>query len=160
LGFSSDVVLALVSFAVFFAFYKMQSSRQFFFHLLIILLVVAAVDSFSYYAIKPYFNRIRPCKVLDGVRLLTGCAGWQSFPSNHAANAMAFASSFYFLGAKKMGLGLALFATVVGFSRVYVGVHYPLDVIGGFVLGASASGVAIKLLLKKFPGLRVASPKS
>ncbi|MGE0171587.1 MAG: phosphatase PAP2 family protein [Oligoflexales bacterium] len=148
---SSDTCLAIGAFLVFFWFAKTNWSKRTLVSIVVILLIVAFVDSFSYYAIKPYVNRIRPCKVLDGVRMLTGCAGWQSFPSNHAANAMAFAASFYFLGAKRLGQLLIPLAFLVGFSRVYVGVHYPSDVLGGFLLGALASGLGTKLFLKKCP---------
>lgn len=84
--------------------------------------------------IKPFVARIRPCNVLEGVNLLVNCTKSHSFPSSHASNilALAVAGSFYF---RRAMIPLFALAFLVGYSRVYVGVHYPLDVLGGFVWG-------------------------
>ena len=91
--------------------------------------------------IKPFIARIRPCNVLEGVNLLVNCTKAYSFPSSHASNilALAVAGSYYFRNAM---YPLILLAFMVGYSRIYVGVHYPLDVLGGFVWGGTvAAGV-------------------
>lgn len=99
-------------------------------------LCIGSADYIAYTFIKPFFARPRPCKVLDHVITLDGCASWNSFPSNHATNAMAAAVIVYCLMSRRWGSALLISAFMVGLSRIYVGVHYPMDVLGGFLLGS------------------------
>ena len=85
--------------------------------------------------LKLSFERIRPCNALDNVRLLVGCGRSFSFPSNHAVNAFAFATPFYLMTKGRARAVFFFVALLVGFSRVYVGVHYPSDVIAGALFG-------------------------
>ena len=99
-----------------------------------LLIAFAIADPFAARVLKPMFGRIRPCYALETVRLIWHCGGKFSFPSNHATNAAAMVSAIgYFY--RKWLYSLIPIAFVVGFSRIYVGVHYPTDVLGGFVLG-------------------------
>jgi undecaprenyl-diphosphatase len=84
--------------------------------------------------LKHLFARQRPCSSLEGVRLLVACSDSFSFPSNHSINsfvAAAMGSHFY----KKASPLLYLVASAVAFSRIYVGVHYPSDVVIGALWG-------------------------
>ena len=84
--------------------------------------------------IKPLMTRPRPQFSEPHVRLLVPSQASYGFPSNHASNAFAVAT---FLGLAVMGLGplATILAAIIGYSRIYVGVHYPLDVIGGALVG-------------------------
>ena len=94
-------------------------------------------------AIKKLELRNRPWTVYEDVNHLGGKGGkTYSFPSNHAANSSFLANGFGFFYPQFKWI-LLVFAGIVGYSRIYIGVHYPLDVCAGFILG----WLAAKLLL-------------
>jgi undecaprenyl-diphosphatase len=102
--------------------------------LLLLVFVVLSSDLLSN-TLKHLFMRIRPCNALEGVRLLAGCSHSYSFPSSHATNifaAMVFLTARY----RRFFPVFLTIAVTVAYSRVYVGVHYPLDVAGGAVFGS------------------------
>jgi len=101
---------------------------------LVFVAITVLVSDFVATRLKDLFARVRPCHALEGVRLLVGCGGSYSFPSGHATNIFA-AMVFLSLRYKKYAPLFIAVAVAVAYSRVYVGVHYPLDVLGGAVLG-------------------------
>lgn len=100
----------------------------------LLLVTVTLTDQTSSHLIKPLVERTRPCHVLPHVRLLVGCSGAFSFPSSHAANLFGTAWVLWRFYRPLWPL-FFLLAFFVSYSRVYVGVHYPSDVLGGAVLG-------------------------
>jgi len=103
------------------------------------LLALLFSDQLSSYLLKPLFGRVRPCHTLSGVHLLVGCSRSYSLPSSHAANCFSIATLFS-LEYKRAVFPLMAVALLVSYSRVYVGVHYPLDVFSGALLGGICGG--------------------
>ena len=109
------------------------------------LVVVTLTDQSSSAWLKPWLERLRPCKVMT-VRLLVSCGAGYSFPSSHAANLFGQALFFGLLYKKYLPYSI-LAAFLVGISRVFVGVHYPLDVVGGMIVGGIEGALAAWALL-------------
>lgn len=86
--------------------------------------------------IKNLVARIRPYEVIEGLKLITHRASDYSFPSGHTANTCVVAVVIYMLTPKKAGIPVLIFAGLMGLSRIYLGVHYPSDVVFGFLNGA------------------------
>lgn len=105
--------------------------------LCLVVLAIAIADFAAAEILKPMFNRLRPCKVWDFIRLINGCGGWDSFPSNHATNS-AVVFSFLYNRINRIWTGVGGFIVfLICMSRVYLGVHYPSDVIVGALFGFS-----------------------
>ncbi len=97
-------------------------------------LCIAATDNTNHRILKPIFKRQRPPLVEKTIQLRTDRFAGYSFPSNHAGNNFAAAT---FLSSCYPALSWYYFAIaiVVSYSRIYVGVHYPFDVIAGALIG-------------------------
>ncbi|MFQ5443640.1 MAG: phosphatase PAP2 family protein [Nitrospinales bacterium] len=95
---------------------------------------VAVSDGLSFWILKPLFARPRPCVDLNHVISVVNCTRGYSFPSNHAINVFTVATlvSLHFKNTYLLAFTLA---GLVGLSRIYLGVHYPSDILGGAILG-------------------------
>ena len=99
------------------------------------------IADWSANTLKHLIQRIRPCNELNGVRLLVNCNPSSfSMPSNHAVNAFAFVTPFFIMFKNRIRYAFVVVAFFVALSRVYVGVHYPFDVIVGGVIGIALAG--------------------
>ena len=85
--------------------------------------------------IKPNVGRIRPYEVVDGLKLIIEKQDDPSFPSGHSGASFAAAVVFLVKGPRKIGIPAIIVAALIAFSRLYVGVHYPTDVICGIITG-------------------------
>ena len=110
--------------------------------LLVVGVMVAATDQLTN-AFKYGFQRLRPCHdegVFSMMRLVkSSCGGKYGYFSAHAANAFGVATFFslYFIkNYKRISFFLLLWAILVAYSRIYIGVHFPLDVLTGMTIGA------------------------
>lgn len=103
--------------------------------------------------IKPLVARARPFSVNTAAQLLIAAPGDFSFPSSHTAASFA-ASCALLKGSKRLGAFALVLAVIISFSRMYLYVHYPSDVIAGAVIGAllaAAAGKLIDIFSKRTP---------
>ena len=113
--------------------------------LLVLLFAAGMSDAICAQIIKPWVGRIRPShEFIEYINLLVSKGGKWSFPSNHAANSFAFATILsYFYDKNK--IILFSIASAIAFSRVYVGVHYPMDIFFGGLIGYTISWVILSI---------------
>lgn len=97
--------------------------------------------------LKNAFMRARPCQIDTTVALLVKIPSDASFPSGHTMNGFATSLSILF-NDKKLGIPAVIFATIIAFSRLYNFVHFPTDVIGGFVI-ALIFAILVNFVMKK-----------
>ena len=106
-------------------------------------------DQISVHCFKEVFQRYRPCYNLliqNQIHLIDGCGGKYGFVSSHAANTFALALFLSLLFKKRRFTVLIfLWATVVSYTRIYAGVHYPADVLGGAALGMIMATIMAKI---------------
>lgn len=116
----------------------------------LITLAIAIIlsDQINSALLKELIGRIRPCHTLENVHLLVNCPISKSFPSSHAVNnfAAAIILSFFYKQYKKIFLFIAI---LISYSRIYVGVHYPSDVMVGAIVGIII-GLLVILIVKQF----------
>lgn len=117
-------------------------------HVLFLCIISFSIsDSLSHRVLKPAFHRSRPEFSVQPVRLLSKSHKGLSFPSNHAANMFGLATVLTYFFRRKWPLFFGI-AALIAYSRIYVGVHFPLDVLGGALLGAITS-LALVILYAK-----------
>ena len=114
-------------------------------------ITIVITDQLSSSLIKPWIGRLRPCNdpsLAEQVQLIVNCGSGFSFVSSHAANHFGIACFLIVMLQHRLKwiLPVALFwAALVSFAQVYVGVHYPLDVICGGLLGVATGILAGKI---------------
>ncbi|NJN26375.1 MAG: phosphatase PAP2 family protein [Cyclobacteriaceae bacterium] len=118
-----------------------------------ILLVILACDQFTSSFMKPYFGRLRPCydvSIGHLVNVVDGCGGRYGFASGHSANSFGIAMFGWFTFRRYWRGTWLLFvwASLVAFSRIMVGVHYPGDILAGAVVGLTFGWIIFKLTEK------------
>ena len=92
--------------------------------------------------IKNLVQRPRPFVTFTDIQILIPTPSEFSFPSGHTSSSFAAAAVFYRHLPKKIGIPMVVLAGLIGFSRLYVGVHYPTDVIAGVIMGILLSYMA------------------
>jgi undecaprenyl-diphosphatase len=108
--------------------------------------------------LKALFHRTRPCHTLPDVHLLAGCTRSFSLPSNHATNMFAIAAVGWLM-LRRWRWALPVLAAAVAYSRIYLGVHYPSDVVLGAIWGVAAGWVCTRIAARALPGWTGARPK-
>jgi undecaprenyl-diphosphatase len=134
-----------------FLIFRQHTPRMFLITLVVIALMVTFTDQITN-VFKHGFERLRPCHqdgVKDIMRIVKeGCGGQFGYFSGHASNSMAvavFAGLMLRHKYKYLIFIMLFWSALMGFSRIYIGVHYPLDVLSGFVFGAFSGFMFYKL---------------
>lgn len=126
----------------------------------LITLLITASDQSSVHLFKNVFQRYRPCHNLHlqpFVHLIAGCGGKYGFVSSHAVNTFALATFFHFLFSEKVkyfSVTIFIWASLVAYSRIYAGVHYPTDILVGAVFGFLIGYIfksIFNLIVAKYP---------
>lgn len=114
---------------------------------LAMVLAVALGDSAAAHILKPAFHRLRPCHAAIDARVVVRCGGRYGFPSNHATNGAAASAALGTFYPVTLAITVPV-ALLVGWSRVYLGVHYPGDVAAGFLFGAF-TGILVAVVIRR-----------
>ncbi len=118
--------------------------------ILAVALLITVSDTLSSRVIKPTFERLRPCNapgIKESVRPLVDCGSGYSFTSSHATN--HFALALFMMGTfsrrhRKLKWLWLIWAAAISLSQVYVGVHFPVDILCGSLLGAGIGWLTVQ----------------
>ena len=144
-GFLDQIFLKANEYGVYlfagFLIFALVRHRRLFFYALcsLILSRLAIVED-----IRWFYKRPRPATVQDEVNALISVTN-PAFPSGHAVFYFAIASAFYFYD-RKLGLIALALAAFLSIARIYLGVHYPSDIVAGAAIGFGASYLLNRLL--------------
>lgn len=124
--------------------------------LVFLVITVTLTDQVSSGILKGWVNRTRPCNdetLIDHLRLLLSyCPGNGSFTSSHATNHFGMAFFLYLTMKpyfKKWGLLFFVWAATISYGQVYVGIHYPFDVICGALLGSFIGAMTASIYIRR-----------
>ena len=95
----------------------------------------------GHFFLKPLFARPRPCDINTSITMLVARPHGHSFPSGHTASGVAAAYALW-LQNRKLGTPALVLAAFIAFTRLYLYVHFPTDVLGGAVLGIALGTAA------------------
>lgn len=143
----SKVWIPLYAIIIFYLFrnYGLKGGVRF---VALIVLAVGMSDFVTSGIMKPFFQRLRPCHdFLNEMTLVGNCGGKYGFASSHAANSFALFYCIFKIFSKKHFWTVCIlgWAIIVSYSRIYLGVHFPLDVFFGGLIGILSSTFIFKL---------------
>ncbi|MDB5272058.1 MAG: phosphoesterase PA-phosphatase related protein [Chitinophagaceae bacterium] len=123
-----------------------------------VVLTIVLCDQLASGVAKPLTQRLRPChepSILPLLRMVTDCGGEYGFFSSHASNTFGLACFIWLVFGKKRNWSwLFLWAAVVSYSRIYLGKHYPLDILTGAACGVGVAylmAYVCKKMINRYP---------
>ena len=129
------------------------NTRKYIFKIIAVTAITFALtDYISASILKPFIERVRPCydpAITFEINNLPGCGGIYSMPSSHASNHFGLASLWFIIIKKLLDrkwYWLWIWAFMIGYSQVYVGVHFPGDILAGALLGCTIGTLMSKLV--------------
>ena len=147
--FAADKMGYFLIVSIFVLFWK----RSYFKRLILVSFGSAIIARFVFVGLMRYFlYSPRPFLILDNANRLMNHAFESSFPSGHATFYFALAMGVYFYN-KKAGLTYLILAGLVGFARIFVSVHWPLDILAGAVLGIFTAYLVKRFVCPRVPVL-------
>lgn len=140
---------------LFFCLFFFFNCRKYFGPIVIITLVTFTLTDFvSASVLKPFIGRLRPCQdpsINFQINNIAGCGGLFSMPSSHASNHFGLSTLWFLIIDRLLNRRwyiLFIWALLVGFSQIYVGVHFPGDIIVGALFGTAVGIFTFRLFLK------------
>ena len=127
--------------------YKFKN-KKLFINITICIVAVLISDFITSSIMKPFFERLRPChnnELIGIINIVSGCGGKFGFASSHASSTFSFASIVYLLTKKEVKI-LFLWSVLIGYSRIYLGVHFFSDVLVGCIVGALTSYLLYRMI--------------
>lgn len=153
--FFADAFKYIIVFALLLFLFKWQKNRAMVFWSLIAAIIarlgICQIIRFFYYRPRPYFSH-EVFKLLD-----KGNEG--SFPSGHTSFFFALSTVVYFYN-KKAGILFFVASFLMGISRIFIGVHYPLDILAGIIIGIFSGWLVYKYLAKRTEKKKIARKES
>jgi len=136
--FSAETLGIILLFGLLYFLLSHEHGKRQGFHNIIVILTTAFLAWGVAELIKYFYSAPRPFLVLDNVTRLVNFGGTDSFPSGHATFFSAIATSLYFYH-KKIAFFYALGALVIGISRIAAGIHWPADILAGYIIGGAVA---------------------
>lgn len=100
--------------------------------------------------LKNFVARIRPYEAVEGLHRIIEAQSDFSFPSGHTGCSFAAAVVIFLVCPRKAGIPAMILAVLIALSRLYVGVHFPTDVLGGALVGTAAALIVCQVYRKRF----------
>ena len=129
----------------------LSNNKRYLVHVSVCIIAVLISDFITSSLMKPFFERLRPCHIKDlqgVIDVVSGCGGKFGFASSHASSTFSLATMVFLISDKKVKY-LFFWSLVIGYSRIYLGVHFFTDIIVGFIVGGLTSYVLYRILNSK-----------